>query len=327
MNIANVPYLNSVAFFRHLALSRGDQLVDVVPRQAAAAAAGGKIAAGLLPVVEFFRLESTFERLGHFGIATRGRAHSAILFARTPLRYLDGARIAVTDHTSTTACLLRLLLEQRYAVTPAAYERVVTTDPSTRATAFPQPGSGQAGRGLVLRQAQDSSRARRSQVEGLAQNSAPPAEPVGLQTGTARRAAWQAADAVLLIGDEALRFKQTNRSFPYEFDLGFEWWLWHHLPCVFAVWAIRQDAASQKKALELALARSLSLTTAEFDSIAQAYAPAHGTVDELKVYLSSFVYRFGADEEAAIRTFRELVESHGLLEPAQPTLASVQPCG
>ena len=140
-------------------------------------------------MVEYFRLEQTFGRLGRFGIAVRGRGHRALLFSRKPIRALDGALIGVTEETSTTICLLRLLLERRYRISPQAYER------------------GQP----------------------------------------------QEADAVLLIGDEALRFRQTNRQYPFEIDVAFEWWLWQHLPFVFAVWAIRKDASETlKRQLELA---------------------------------------------------------------------------
>src|SRR3989338_6068607 len=122
--IARVPYLNSAPFFHGLPLGEGFECVDAVPRVLGQQAAAGELTAGLLPLADFFRLQDQFERLGPFGVAVRGRAHSVLLFSRRPVRQLDGASIAVTDETSTTAVLLRLLLEQRYHLTPASYERV-----------------------------------------------------------------------------------------------------------------------------------------------------------------------------------------------------------
>jgi len=181
----------------------------------------------------------------------RGRARSALLFTRRPIRQLDGAVIAVTEETSTTFLLLRLLLEQRYRMAPAEY--------------------------------------RRGQHPG--------------------------ADALLLIGDEALRFQRTNTQYPFEIDLAFEWWLWQHLPCVFAVWAVRKDAEpEEKKRLERALGQSLARNTAQLEAVAAERSEALGIpAAELAAYLSAFLYRLGPAEEDGIRQFQALVDEHHLL--------------
>ena len=228
------------------------ELTDCVPRVLGQKAAAGNVVAGLLPIVDFFQLSDTFERLGHIGIAVRGRAHSVLLFSRRPIRQLDGAIIAVTEETSTSAVLLRLLLEQRYQLHSMTYER------------------------------------RRSPE----------------------------ADALLLIGDEALQFQQTNRLYPFEIDVAFEWWLWQHRPFVFAVWAIRKDiGAHEKKSLEAALMKSLTINSGDgLTLIAQEYSTALGVpADELRRYLSNFVYRLGRDEEDAMTTFQGLIHEHHLL--------------
>ena len=249
--IARVPYLNSAPFFRGLPLGARYELTDCVPRELGERASAGDVMAGLLPLVDYFRLEETFERIGHFGIAVRGRARSVVLFARRPIRQLDGATIAVTEETSTAYILLRLLLEQRYRITPASYER------------------GQ----------------------------------------------HQEADALLLIGDEALRFTETNTQYPFEVDLAFEWWLWQHLPCVFAVWAIRKDASPQdQKHLEVRLIKSLAMNLSQLELIAQEYSSRLGVpAAGLRLYLSSFIYRLGQREEEAIKRFKALMDERDLL--------------
>src|SRR5436190_20439407 len=45
------------------------------------------------------------------------------------------------------------------------------------------------------------------------------------------------ADAVLLIGDRAMR--AALPGYPYSYDLGQEWTEWTGLPFVYAVWAVR----------------------------------------------------------------------------------------
>ena len=227
------------------------ELTDCVPRELGERAAAGEVAAGLLPVADYFRSQETFERVGPFGIAVRGRVRSVMLFARRPIRQLDGAAISVTEETSTSAVLLRLLLEQRYQLSPAAYRR---------------------GTDLT-------------------------------------------ADALLLIGDEALRFRETNNQYPFEIDLAFEWWLWQHLPFVFAVWAIRKDVDPQeKKHLELALAKSLGINQRQHASIAQDSSGRLGvSAEDLQAYLSGFIYRLSRFEEEGIARFKALADEHHLL--------------
>ena len=237
-------------------MGEGFALSDCVPRELGRLAAKGELAAGLLPAVDYFRLSDAFERLGRFGVAVRGRARSVLLFSRRPIRQLDGAAIAVTEETSTTAVLLRLLLEQRYGLTPASYLRVA-----------------------------------------------------GVPTADA------GPDALLLIGDAALRFRQTNRAYPFEIDVAFEWWLWQHLPFVFAVWAVRKDAgAEEKRHLELALTKSLGVNGRQLDAIAaERAADLVVPAAELAAYLARFIYRLGPQEEAGLAKFQELVHAHRLL--------------
>ena len=214
-----------------------------------------------MPVADYFRLQDRFERVGPFGIAVRGRAHSVLLFARRPIRQLDGASIALTAESSSSVALLRLLLSQRYGLAPRYVEG---KDPA-------RPGSGDS------------------------------------RTGD--------ADAVLLIGDEALRLRQSNTQYPFETDIAFEWWLWQHLPFVFAVWVIRKDAApGAKKELEQALSRCLGLNTKNLPSVAAECAPNAGmTPEQVHAYLANFIYRLSRPEEEGIVRFQELLGESGLL--------------
>ena len=249
--LARVPYLNCAPFVHGLVADESWEWIDLPPRQLGLEAEAGRIAAGPLALVDFLRLQDRFERLGSLGIAVRGRCHSVLLFSRIPMRQLHNGTISLTDETSTTALLLRLILEQRYAMAPARYER--------------------------------------GEVEG--------------------------ADARLLIGDEALRFHASNRRYPYETDLAFEWWLWQHLPMVFAVWAVRKDhPAAEKQRLSRLLQHQLAVNLARLDVVARERAGALGLpVDVLTPYLANFVYRLSEPEERAIKQFERLLHEHHLL--------------
>ena len=248
--MARVPYLNCAPFFHGWPAEEFWDWVDLPPRQLGMEADAGRIVAGPMSLVDFLRLQDRFERLGNMGIAVRGRSGSALLFARKSLRQLDEATIAVTEDTSTTALLLRLILEQRYKLSPASYQRGDSDD----------------------------------------------------------------ADAALLIGDEALKARASARRYPYEVDLSFEWWLWQHLPFVFAVWAVRKDlAATEKERLSRLLHHQLAKNQGQLEAIAQARAAAMGmSADDVKNYLGNFVYRFSQPEEDAIKQFQSLLHESDL---------------
>ncbi|MBI3319389.1 MAG: menaquinone biosynthesis protein [Candidatus Omnitrophica bacterium] len=249
--IGRVPYLNCAPFFHGLTVEESWAWVDLPPRQLGFEAEAGRIVAGPLALADFLRLQDRFERLGPLGIAVRGRCQSVLLFSRAPVRQLHDATISLTDDTSTTALLLRLILEQRYALPPSRYER---------------------------------------------------GKPDG-------------ADARLLIGDEALRFHAANQRYPYEMDLAFEWWLWQHLPMVFAVWAVRKDLpASDKQRLSRLLQQQVAVNTGRLEELAKERAPSVGLPpEEVQRYLASFIYRLSEPEERAITQFDAFVHERHLL--------------
>lgn len=154
-----IPYLNSVPYYvRWNALessSEGRWISDALPpRQLGMAMASGEADAGLIPVADLIRLSDSVVPLElepgpetggarRLGIACRNRVDSVLLFMRdregggrplagrrpsltldhTDLDALHGASIALTNESSTSVRLLRLLLEVRHGVKPAAYER------------------------------------------------------------------------------------------------------------------------------------------------------------------------------------------------------------
>lgn len=249
--VGRIPYTNCIPFFHGLP-EEGWQWADMSPRELGQQAKEGSLMAGPLPLADFLRLKESFERLGPLGVAVRARCGSVMLFSRKPSRQLDGATITVTEATSTSALLLRLILEQHLRVTPKEYRRGVASED---------------------------------------------------------------ADGVLLIGDEAMQFRATNRQFPYETDLAFEWWLWQHLPFVFAVWAVRKDvAASDKQHLSRLLQHQLAINHGRLGELAIMRAASLGLPpEEIQRYLESFIYRLSEPEEQGIAQFERLAHEHHLL--------------
>jgi chorismate dehydratase len=64
-----------------------------------------------------------YEPVSGLGVANREEVRSILLASTRPIEDLDGALVGVTEETSTSVRLLRLILEDRYAVRPRAYLR------------------------------------------------------------------------------------------------------------------------------------------------------------------------------------------------------------
>ena len=93
-------------------------------------AAAGEIDAGLLSVVDLFRVEDRYAPIeedgGAFGIACRHQSGSVFLLSRRPPEALGGRVIEISRETSTSVVLLRLYLERRLGVRSSRYRRGVT---------------------------------------------------------------------------------------------------------------------------------------------------------------------------------------------------------
>src|SRR3972149_6412349 len=117
LRVGRIPYLNCEPFFSHL---RGVDLVPLNPRALGQATPGGTLAAGPLSLVDFLSLQGNVAPLP-CGIATSGPARSVLLFSDRPLSELGGAVIGVTEETSTSVQILKLLLSLKYGGTPGPW--------------------------------------------------------------------------------------------------------------------------------------------------------------------------------------------------------------
>jgi chorismate dehydratase len=104
------------------------------------------------------------------------------------------------------------------------------------------------------------------------------------------------ADALLLIGDEALKAKKEGiRGLPLVTDLGEEWYSWQAFPFVFARWAVRRSLPTEVKAI---ISRSIQNSL---------YSNRTGTREDLE-YWGGFAYKLTAEHERSIAKFSELIE-------------------
>ena len=118
------------------------------------------------------------------------------------------------------------------------------------------------------------------------------------------------ADAVLLIGDRAMR--ACLPGFAHAYDLGQEWYDWTGLPFVYAVWAVRPgvDLAGVDEALIEARRRGL----ARAGRIAHEEAPRLGLdAGFCRRYLANILhFDLGPREQAGLRHYYALACELGL---------------
>jgi len=124
-------------------------------------------------------------------------------------------------------------------------------------------------------------------------------------------AAWvtsdEPCDAVLLIGDQAIRRLTGGPPARHVVDLGLEWRDWTGLPFVFARWAVASRVpAHERRAFERALDAALEAGMAALPEIAAGRADLGWTSAQIESYLCNFAFRLGPDEEKGAAEFVRL---------------------
>ena len=120
LRIGQISYLNSQPFYPLLGEHR---LMAMPPRELGRLAERGEIDAGIMATADYLALTDRYEPVADLGVANREEVRSILLYTRRPLGQLGGARIGVTEDTSTSICLMRLLLEVRDGIAPPDYVR------------------------------------------------------------------------------------------------------------------------------------------------------------------------------------------------------------
>lgn len=117
-------------------------------------------------------------------------------------------------------------------------------------------------------------------------------------------------DALVLIGDRAIKALTRLAGYPHRYDLGEEWHKLTGLPFVFAMWVARTDAprgltGEFQAALETALERGMAQT----DVIAAETSLFEGDRARAASYIRHFTYRLGEEEFRGMSEFRERLRS------------------
>jgi chorismate dehydratase len=118
------------------------------------------------------------------------------------------------------------------------------------------------------------------------------------------------ADAVLLIGDRAMR--ACLPGFAHAYDLGQEWHDWTSLPFVYAIWAVR--AGAELGSVVQALVRAKERGCARIGEIAHREAPLLGLdAGFCRRYLANIIrFDLGPREQAGLHHYYMLACELGL---------------
>jgi predicted solute-binding protein len=118
--------------------------------------------------------------------------------------------------------------------------------------------------------------------------------------------------ARLLIGDQAIRFRQSHAGGYQFFDLGEQWKKLVDLPFVYALWLVRPEVADAKnianhlRALRNENLKNLDGLIADEKDFNHQFCAYY--------YCEHLRFNFGEREKKGLRTFADLCAKHGLLE-------------
>jgi predicted solute-binding protein len=135
--------------------------------------------------------------------------------------------------------------------------------------------------------------------------------PAVAESGSARR-------AQLLIGDQAIRFRQSHTG-QYEFwDLGEQWKKLTDLPFVYALWLIRPEVVNAKEIADhLRLLRDENLANLdELIAAEKEFDPQFCS----RYYREHLRFSFGEKEKEGLRIFANLCAKYSLLPKANLAL-------
>jgi chorismate dehydratase len=122
------------------------------------------------------------------------------------------------------------------------------------------------------------------------------------------------ADAVLVIGDRAMRPERYQATFLTDWDLGEEWHLETGLPFVFALWTARDPSfVTPELAQMFEVCRDQGCRNVE--AIINEYSADYGlTHQQCRDYLTRYLrFHFMSDEQAGLAEFLARCESAGLV--------------
>ncbi|MGW0364890.1 menaquinone biosynthesis protein [Streptomyces sp. NPDC002990] len=122
LRVGDISFLNCAPLRWGLARSGAREAFDMLsgpPEWLAEELLAGRLDAGPVSLVRYLRHTDAWELLpGGVAVGSDGPVHSCHLVSRRPLKQLDGAVVALSEASRSTAMLVRMLLEDAVGVRP-----------------------------------------------------------------------------------------------------------------------------------------------------------------------------------------------------------------
>ena len=143
-----------------------------------------------------------------------------------------------------------------------------------------------------------------------------PVGQAGVSPAGAKRISRERAR--LLIGDQAIAFRQSHGDELEFWDLGEQWKNLVELPFVYALWLIRPEFRDTKRVAQ----RLRALRNKNLSNLDQLIAAENGFDSQFcsRYYREHLRFGFGEKEKQGLRTFADLCAKHGLLEKCDVAL-------
>ncbi len=312
--VGAVSYLNSKPLIEGLAGGLPGGLALDYPSRLAAALAAGSLDVALIPSVEVLRSGGDYEIVSDACVAARGPVRSVKVYFRVPPG--EVRTLALDEGSRTSAALARVLLAQRFGVTPATRPLPLDNGWSGHGDGIDRSEELGSGAGEPSEPASSAPEASPVSTRHLLTRHRHPSLPAGTgarddSAGLRRPLAEVDADAVLLIGDRAML--PIDEPFAAVWDLGEEWVNWTGLPFVFAVWAGREGDVPA--GLDRLLAEARDRGVGAIDAIARREAAALGLEPAVAVeYLRrNLHFTLGPAERSGLKLFSQLASAAGLI--------------
>ncbi|MDH4139687.1 MAG: menaquinone biosynthesis protein [Coriobacteriia bacterium] len=123
--LGHIQFLNCLPLY--YGLVKNDALLDVelvkaAPRDLTGMLLDGDLDIAPIPSIEYARHADRLVLLPDIAISSFGDVQSILLLAKTPVEDLDGRTVALTDTSRTSQVLTRVLLSQRWGISPEYVE-------------------------------------------------------------------------------------------------------------------------------------------------------------------------------------------------------------
>jgi len=123
--VGHIQFLNCLPLYHMLVKSGAVLDIDLykdTPTALSRRLLEGKLDISPVPAIEYARHAGDLLLLPDLTVSSKGQVMSILLVSKVPLEELDGKSVALTNTSATSQVLTKIILKERYKVTPRYFE-------------------------------------------------------------------------------------------------------------------------------------------------------------------------------------------------------------